>query len=410
MKEEFIVIGKIDFIKYWMDSFSGFSNHVKFYIDNDYELDEYDGKPVYSFSSLVEGEYEGCKFVIFDYEIYDKTKEFLLNNDLCSEQDIFHGNEWVIYLLKNYDDVLLYPKGLRLEVCSRCQLNCVACYMRLNDSGSVGAGYMKFEDFKRMLDMYPFVKTVEISNNGEPFICPDIVKILEYAYEKGVEITVCNGTNFCYIKEEVLEAIVKYQVKIVTMSIDGGSNEIYSQYRVNGNFDNIIENIKKINYYKKKYNSPDVPLMNWKYILMNHNEGDIEKAIKMAEKLNCKMYFTEDWRGYTPKNPDKVSKLTGRDYLRKFNPKFDETFCLQMIRNPQVNWDGSLLGCCMTFRLDWKKNVFEDGLIESLNSDYYKHAIYKLLGDKTEYNEENQCTTNCNTYTDFISKGDCIKF
>lgn len=410
MENKFIVIGKIEYIKYWLNSFTGFSKYVKFYIDNDSDEEEYEGVPIYSFSSLVNEDNSKCKIVVFDYEMYDKVKEYLFENGLCMENDILHGNEWILYLLKKCKDVLLQPKKLRVDICTRCQLNCVACYMRRNNNGAVGIGYMKFENFKSIIDNYPFVKTIEISDNGEPFANPDIIKILKYAYEKNVDITVFNGTNFCYMKDEVLEAIVKYQVKVIAMSIDGASNEIYSQYRVNGNFDNIIENIKKINYYKKKYNSSNVPLMKWKYILMDNNECDIEKAIKMSRELDCVINFAQDWRGYTPKNPKKVSKLTGKDFLTKCEPQFSDEFCLHMIHTPQINWDGRLLGCCMTFRTDWKKNILTDGLIESLNSDYYKHAIYKILGDKTDYKEVNQCTTNCNTYTNFILKGECIKF
>lgn len=43
---------------------------------------------------------------------------------------------------------------------------------------------MKFEKHKEIIDKYPFIKEVEISNNGEPFLNPDIKKILEYSYEK----------------------------------------------------------------------------------------------------------------------------------------------------------------------------------------------------------------------------------
>ena len=82
---------------------------------------------------------------------------------------------------------------------------------------------------------------------------------------------------------------------------------------------------------------------------------------------------------------------------------------MQMIKSPQINWDGRLFGCCMTYSTDWGKNVFKEGLIESVNSDYYRHAIYKLLGDETDYNEENQCNTRCDTYDSFIKKGDHVE-
>ncbi len=52
---------------------------------------------------------------------------------------------------------------------------------------------------------------------------------------------------------EIIESLVKYQFNSITCSIDGADNESYQKYRVRGNFDTVISNIKKINAYKEKY-------------------------------------------------------------------------------------------------------------------------------------------------------------
>ena len=52
--------------------------------------------------------------------------------------------------------------------------------------------------------------------------------------------------------DEMLEALVKYGFAHMRCSIDGASNESYSQYRIRGNFDRVISNIRKINEYKKQ--------------------------------------------------------------------------------------------------------------------------------------------------------------
>lgn len=141
---------------------------------------------------------------------------------------------------------------------------------------------------------------------------------------------------------------------------------------------------------------------------MEHNQDEVEKAISLSKKLKLHMYYCLDWRGFKPKNPAKMQKLTGIDFLHKSKSTLYPEFCLFMLKSPQINWDGRLLGCCMTYKTDWKKNIFTDGLIESLNSEYYRHAVYKLLGDKTDYKEVNQCTDHCYTYRDFIAKGEYL--
>ena len=50
----------------------------------------------------------------------------------------------------------------------------------------------------------------------------------------------------------MLETLVKYRFTGLTFSIDGTSQETYEKYRRNGNFNNVIENIKKIKFTKRK--------------------------------------------------------------------------------------------------------------------------------------------------------------
>jgi MoaA/NifB/PqqE/SkfB family radical SAM enzyme len=64
-------------------------------------------------------------------------------------------------------------------------------------------------------------------------------------------LTADNGVNLNAAKEDVLEGLVKCNFRRITCSIDGASSETYKVYRVGGNLDKVLENIKKINCYKK---------------------------------------------------------------------------------------------------------------------------------------------------------------
>ena len=109
-------------------------------------------------------------------------------------------------------------------------------------------------------------------------------------------LRVLNGTNFNDVSETTLEVLVKYQVKGITVSLDGVSQEVYSRYRRNGSIDRVISNIKKVNRLKEKYHSP-YPELIWQYILMNENEEEAERAKTLAEGLGMKMMYKLDRRG-----------------------------------------------------------------------------------------------------------------
>jgi len=139
---------------------------------------------------------------------------------------------------------------VRLEASTICQLNCKACYMRINNYGVVGKGYLKLEDFKRFVDNNKFIKNIELSNSGEIFLNPDLIEILKYAYSKNVLLTADNGVNFNNVSDEMIEALVKYKLYSLTFSIDGASQEVYEKYRINGNFNKVIVILSSvIDYY-----------------------------------------------------------------------------------------------------------------------------------------------------------------
>ena len=81
-----------------------------------------------------------------------------------------------------------------------------------------------WEKVNFLLRTNPEIKRIEMSNWGEIFLNKDIVKILEYAFRKGVTLYCGNGTNFNNVSEEALEALVKYRVEYLNISIDGATH------------------------------------------------------------------------------------------------------------------------------------------------------------------------------------------
>lgn len=293
----------------------------------------------------------------------------------------------------------IMPKRIVLDVCTLYQLNCTTCPLRISNYGTVKPGYLRAEKFKQLLNDNEFVKGVEIANNGEAFLNPEMKEILEYAYEKQVDITVYNGTNFNTVSEEVLDAIVRTKVKGMTIALDGASQETYCIYRRNGNFDTVIDNIRKINNYKLKYKS-EFPRLIWQFVLMPHNEHEIIEAKKLASKLNMEIKFKLTWdKDYIPKDPELIRRETGLKYLsreevKKKTGKNYMNLCKQLWEFPVINWDGRLLGCCNVYNKDFGVNVFEIGLKKALNSTEYVNSKKALLGTggiKSIYNPCAEC-------------------
>jgi len=285
---------------------------------------------------------------------------------------------------------LILPNKLRIDFSTLCQLNCRDCYMREANYGTMGRGYLKLENFKRLIEDNPQIKEIEASNSGELFLNPDLVDIIKHAHERRVRLTAYNGVNFNTVSDAQLRALVKYKFGGLTLSIDGACNETYANYRRGGDFSTVIENVKKLLAYKKKYNSI-YPVLRWQYIIMDNNEEDIPYAKKLASELGIPIEFKLTWnKSYKPKNIELLKRETGLSSFERGShengaPYFGHLKCIQMFLSPQINWDGRLLGCCNLYKEDYGVNVFDVGLRAALcNPRYIAAKKYLLFGEATE--------------------------
>jgi MoaA/NifB/PqqE/SkfB family radical SAM enzyme len=290
------------------------------------------------------------------------------------------------------------PVQIRLEASSFCNLRCPLCPTTTGEihRQAVGGGFLRFEDFRKLLDDNPRLKTVELSNWGEIFLNPALLSVLELAHERGVGLTANNGVNLNKIRPEVLEGLVRYQFGSLVCSIDGASQETYSIYRVRGKFANVIDNIRKINELKRRYNSP-FPKLCWKFVVFGHNEHEVPVAREMARELGMDFITTLNWDpNYSPlRDPEAVraaAVIHG-----------DGEFCHQLWDAPQINWDGKVLGCCVNSWGDFGGNAFRDGLTASVNTEQIQYARAMLLG-RAPPREDIPCT-RCESYRTMSKRG-----
>ncbi len=281
------------------------------------------------------------------------------------------------------------PEKIRLEASTLCQLRCVSCPMPYKENHRIiGYGYLKIDDFKKLVDENPWIREIELSNYGEIFLNPDLFDIIKYAYIKKIVLTADNGVNLNTVDENTIEALVKYKFRRITCSIDGASNDIYKIYRAGGDFNKVIENIKRINYYKEKYNSR-FPLLCWQFVIFGHNEHEIPAAMKMAKDLDMRFFPVLTWdESFSPirdkefvKEQTGLSVVTRDEYYQEHGTDYTQVICYQLWNAPQINWDGKLLGCCRNY-WDSFGNVFESGLLNALNNEKMKYARAMLMGEQ----------------------------
>lgn len=274
-------------------------------------------------------------------------------------------------------------RHLRLEASSNCQLKCPSCPTAAGEiQKSLGGGFLKFSNFKKIVDDNPDLLHIELSNWGEIFLNPEILNIMEYAFQRGIVLTASNGANLNTVKPEVLEAIVKYRFRHITCSIDGASQETYRIYRQGGNFERVIENIKQINHYKQKYNS-QYPFLTWQFVAFGHNEHEIPKAKEMAGSLGMDFFVKVSWDSeFSPVKQEETTQELAEVDCNHQEDYWQKVICSQLWNIPQVNWDGRVLGCCVNTWADFG-NAFDEGLAPIIHGEKMTYAREMLLGKKS---------------------------
>lgn len=239
------------------------------------------------------------------------------------------------------------PTSILLEASSACQLKCPSCPTAAGLVNKyIGSSYLSFESFKSVVDQNPWISGIELSNYGEIFLNKDLAKIIRYAHKRCVTLTARNGVNLNHVSEEMCHDLVKYRFAALTCSIDGVTQDTYSKYRVKGNVEQVFHNIRRINWYKQKYDT-ELPYLNWQYIVFKHNISEVKEAKVMARELDMRITFKKSWdSSLSP------SQLQIDEYSHHINFPTDESIervCTQLWKNPQINYDGKLLGCCVNY-------------------------------------------------------------
>jgi MoaA/NifB/PqqE/SkfB family radical SAM enzyme len=278
------------------------------------------------------------------------------------------------------------PEHIRLEVSSRCQLRCPGCPTGRgeNRQGVVGWGFLTLANFQRFTALNERVRFIELSNWGEVFLNPEFVGILEHAALSGIRCSLRNGVNLNHATDAQLEAVVRCGIADVTVSIDGITEESYSRYRQGGSVERVLRNLRKLLEYRVAMNR-QTPRIRWQFIAFGHNEHEIDVASQLADTLGVEFVVKlNSFADYSPVvDHERLRRFTGgattRKEYKQITGKPYSLPCTQLETMPQINWDGTLLGCCVNVYAGFG-DAFTHPLADLLESNDYRHALDVVAG------------------------------
>jgi hypothetical protein len=181
------------------------------------------------------------------------------------------------------------PSRLYIETTAACNISCeqACCAPETGITRTRQAGMLDFDLFTRLIDEAgPSLVRIDFFNYGEAFLHKRAVEMCEYIKQRFPHIYLYTSTNGLAFGEEQVRRLIRSGIDEVTFSIDGATAESYVKYRRRGDFDKAIRNLR-FAVDEKRATGRDVPFINWRYILFNHNdsEAEMQRARAMAADL-----------------------------------------------------------------------------------------------------------------------------
>lgn len=162
--------------------------------------------------------------------------------------------KWHYYPQLHY--VSRFPDHVDIEISSACNMRCPMCYtITENFKKRVGKQFMSFGLFKKIINECAKynIFSIRISLRGEPFIHPEIIKMIKYARNKGIK-EISSLTNGLALTPKLFEQAMDAGLTWLSVSIDG-IDKTYESIRVPAKFKDIVAKIKKYKEIKDKKNS-----------------------------------------------------------------------------------------------------------------------------------------------------------
>ncbi len=272
------------------------------------------------------------------------------------------------YLLRRHK-VKNLPFLVQIEPTNNCNLRCSLCLVGQNRLKRI-KGNMSFVNFKSIIDqLEPELCYLALYNLGEPFLNPEIFKMISYAKSRNIFIRL--STHGDFKNSETIKKITESGLDELLISLDCATPSSYLSYKKSDNFKRVINNIELLVSGRKKNKKPYLVLQ---LLLMHDTENEIHDFKKLArglkvdkilfKKIRINSLHTEPQKNYLPIN---------KKYIRaRYKDNFTKNSCIHPWISTVIFWDGTVAPCCFDMEGEYAfGNIHKEKLSRIWNNSAY---------------------------------------
>jgi len=296
------------------------------------------------------------------------------------------------------DVSLSQPSGCMIEPTNVCNLHCTGCWTK-NESDNKNAYFLSVEGFKKIInDLGANLLFIHLWGWGEPFLNKNIYEMIRLARSKNIVVISSTHANLQF-DDYSIENLMKSGLSKLIIAIDGIDQDTYSKYRIGGNLDVVLHNVKKLVEYKKRLSVP-FPLINLRMVVMRHNQHQIEEFLTLGLSLGADIVSLKtmcDYRkdGVNAMFPTikKYQRYAMDDESNVIDDIKNRYYCNRPWRRIHFFANGDITPCEFDFKREYLLgNIYNDQNLNSLwNNSTAKKFRYKFLTNIDKISFCNKC-------------------
>lgn len=208
------------------------------------------------------------------------------------------------------------PFDVTINASTGCNLSCPYCEVGKGDLLRP-AGLLSQQHHDSI--MTPLLDTLFIARyfgTGESLLNPRLPEMIALSRNSGVYSVISTNLSL-KLDDAYIDRLIDSGLTLLSIACDGASRETYEKYRVGGDFDLVMNNMKRF-IARKRERGLQYPLIEWRFLVFSHNEHEVDHARKMA--LDIGVDIVDFYFGVTPKDVERQVNGVAKAVGRQLNP------------------------------------------------------------------------------------------
>lgn len=292
------------------------------------------------------------------------------------------------------------PFSISIEPTTACNLRCPECPSGLR-AFSRPTGNLRSDFFRKTIDdLHRDLSFLIFYFQGEPYINPDFLDMVQYASQRG--IYTITSTNGHFLNEENARKTIESGLDRLIISVDGSTQEVYEQYRKSGKLEVVLQGARNLVKWKKELKSK-TPHLIFQFLVVRPNEHQIPEIYKLAKEIGIDevRLKTAQIYDYAQGNP----LIPNQDRYSRYRKQADGSYriknqllnhCWKLWHACVITWDGVVVPCCFDKDAQYRMgNLQEQSLREVWQQQPYREFRQQLMKGRDKIDICTNCTEGC---------------